>query len=377
MGKGICQNAFEKAVISDFCLPLEGKAKDGERMLITIAATIFVLGLLVLVHELGHFITAKLAGMRVDEFAIGFGPKLFSVKRGETVYSIRVVPLGGFNDIAGMNPEDNDAGERGYCERPVGHRMVVILAGVFMNFLLPIFLFFGIFFFSGVSTPNPEPVLGTVMAGKPAYEAGLRDGDKVIAIDGKAIATWTEFTEAVQASEEGTPLAMTVQRGVEELKFEVAPTYDKSSKRNVVGVMNALEHKDVGLVDAAVMAVQKTGYLMYMMVDALYRLLLELSGKDLAGPIGVAQMAGEVAQMGIVPLLNFTAFLSINLGLVNLFPIPALDGGHFITLCIEAVRGKPLSPKALYYMQSVGVGLLILLMLFATANDIMRVFTGG
>ena len=346
-------------------------------MLITIAATIFVLGLLVLVHELGHFITAKLAGMRVDEFAIGFGPKLFSIKRGETVYSIRAVPLGGFNDIAGMNPEDNDAGERGYCERPVGHRMVVILAGVFMNFLLPIFLFFGIFFFSGVSTPNPEPVLGTVMAGKPAYEAGLRDEDKVIAIDGKAIATWTEFTEAVQASEEGAPLAMTVQRGAEELKFEVAPTYDKSSKRNVVGVMNALEHKDVGLVDAAVMAVQKTGYLMYMMVDGLYRLLLELSGKDLAGPIGVAHMAGEVAQMGIVPLLNFTAFLSINLGLVNLFPIPALDGGHFITLCIEAVRGKPLSPKALYYMQSVGVGLLILLMLFATANDLMRVFTGG
>ena len=161
------------------------------------------------------------------------------------------------------------------------------------------------------------------------------------------------------------------------LEFEVATTYDKSSKRNVVGVMNALEHKDVGLVDAAVMAVQKTGYLMYMMVDGLYRLLLELSGKDLAGPIGVAHMAGEVAQMGIVPLLNFTAFLSINLGLVNLFPIPALDGGHFITLCIEAVRGKPLSPKALYYMQSVGVGLLILLMLFATANDLMRVFTGG
>lgn len=346
-------------------------------MLITIAATIFVLGILVLVHELGHFITAKLAGMRVDEFAIGFGPKLCSFKRGETVYSIRAVPLGGFNDIAGMNPEENDAGERGYCERPVGHRMVVILAGVFMNFLLPIFIFFGIFFFSGVSTPNPEPILGTVLADKPAFEAGLRDGDKVLAIDGKEISTWTEFTQTIQDSGEGQPLAMTVERGGETLQVQVTPTYDSSSKRNVVGVMSTLEHKEVGFVDSAVMAVQKTGALMYMMVDALYRLLLELSGKDLAGPIGVAQMAGEVAQMGIVPLLNFTAFLSINLGLVNLFPIPALDGGHFITLCIEAVRGKPLSPKALYYMQSVGVGLLIMLMLFATANDLMRVFTGG
>ena len=135
-------------------------------MYIIIAVIAF--GILIGIHEFGHFITAKLAGMRVDEFAIGFGPKLCSVKRGETVYSIRAVPLGGFNDIAGMNPDDNDAGERGYCERPVGHRMVVILAGVFMNFLLPIFLFFGIFFFSGVSTPNPDPVLGTVLADKPA-----------------------------------------------------------------------------------------------------------------------------------------------------------------------------------------------------------------
>ena len=149
-------------------------------MSVTILASVFVFGLLVLFHEFGHFIMAKATGMRVDEFAIGFGPKLVSRTFGETEYSIRCVPLGGFNDIAGMNPEDNDAGERGYCERPVGHRMVVILAGVFMNFLLPIFLFFGIFFFSGVSTPNPEPVLGTVMAGKPAYEAGLRDGDKVL-----------------------------------------------------------------------------------------------------------------------------------------------------------------------------------------------------
>ena len=346
-------------------------------MLITIVATIFVLGILVLVHELGHFITAKLAGMRVDEFAIGFGPKLCSFKRGETVYSIRAVPLGGFNDIAGMNPDDNDAGERGYCERPVGHRMVVILAGVFMNFLLPIFIFFGIFFFSGISTPNPEPILGTVLVDKPAYEAGLKDGDRVLSIDGKAIETWADFTQTVQESPEGQLMSITVDRGGETLQVQVAPTYDSSSKRNVVGVMSALDHQEVGFVDSAVMAVQKTGYLLYMMVDAFYRLLLELSGKDLAGPIGVAQMAGEVAQMGIVPLLNFTAFLSVNLGLVNLFPIPALDGGHFLTLCVEAVRGKPLSPKALYFMQSVGVGLLILLMLFATANDLMRVFTGG
>lgn len=125
-------------------------------MVLTIAAAVFVFGLLVLVHELGHFATAKMTGMRVDEFAIGFGPKLVSFQRGETVYSIRAIPLGGFNDIAGMDPEQNDAGSRGYCEKPVSSRMIVILAGSIMNFILPLFLFFGIFFFAGVSTPSPS-----------------------------------------------------------------------------------------------------------------------------------------------------------------------------------------------------------------------------
>ena len=152
-------------------------------MVLTIAAAVFVFGLLVLVHELGHFITAKMTGMRVDEFAIGFGPKIFSFTRGETVYSLRAIPLGGFNDIAGMDPANNEAGARGYCEKPVLSRMIVILAGSAMNFVLPVVLFFGIFFFSGVSTPNPEPVLGTVIAGKAADLAGLKDGDRVVMIE--------------------------------------------------------------------------------------------------------------------------------------------------------------------------------------------------
>ena len=125
------------------------------------------------------------------------------------------------------------------------------------------------------------------------------------------------------------------------------------------------------------LAFHQTGAIIYAMMAALGKILLELSGAELAGPIGVAQMAGEVAQMGFVPLLNFAAFLSLNLGIINLFPIPALDGGHFLTLCVEAVRGKPLSPKALQYAQSVGIVLLILLMVLATKNDLVRVFVGG
>lgn len=351
-------------------------------MALTIVSTIFVIGLLVLAHELGHFVTAKLTGMRVDEFAIGFGPKLLSVQRGETVYSLRAVPLGGFNDIAGMNPEDNKAGERGYCEKPVLSRMVVILAGSIMNFVLPIFLFFGIFFFAGVSTPNPEPVLGTVIEDKPAAQAGLKDGDYVLTVNGEPVDSWQAFTSAVQASSmtddgEAAPLVMEVQRGEEQLSFTVTPYYDSQTKRMMVGAMNDLQHREAGFFESIWLAVDKTSYIVVAMLEALYKVILELSGSELSGPIGIAQMTGEVAQMGIVPLLNFAAFLSLNLGIINLFPLPALDGGHFVTLCVEAVRGKPLSPKALYYMQVVGIALIVLLMVLATTNDLVRVFTGG
>lgn len=345
-------------------------------MVLTIAAAIFVFGLLVLVHELGHFATAKFTGMRVDEFAIGFGPKLISFTYGETVYSLRAVPLGGFNDIAGMDPADNEAGERGYCSKPVGSRMIVILAGSVMNFILPIVLFFGIFFFAGVSTPNPEPVLGTILADKPAAEAGLREGDRVISLDGKAIGSWSAFVDGVKDNT-GAPVTVVVERGNQTLTMVMTPAYDNSAKKAMVGVMSSVQTRYPGIVESAQLAVQKTVGIIVMMLSALYKILLELSGAELAGPLGVAQMAGEVAQMGFVPLLNFAAFLSLNLGIVNLFPIPALDGGHFAGLCVEAVRGKPMGPKAMEYMQKVGIALLLLLMVLATKNDIVRLFTGG
>lgn len=345
-------------------------------MVLTIAAAIFVFGLLVLVHELGHFITAKLTGMRVDEFAIGFGPKLVSFKHGETAYSIRAVPLGGFNDIAGMDPEDKDAGDRGYSAKPVLSRMIVIIAGSAMNLILPIFLFFGIYFFSGVATPSTEPVLGKVIEGEAADKAGLQDGDRILAIDGKPVETWTDLLAAIR-DKGGETLSFRVARGGEEVEAQVTPVYDAQQKRAMVGVMGATETRHPGFAESVQLAVTRTAAILYAMAEALYKILLELSGAELAGPLGVAQMAGEVAQMGFVPLLNFAAFLSLNLGLVNLFPIPALDGGHFLLLCVEAVRGKPLGPKAFGYVQRVGIALLLLLMLFATKNDIMRVFFGS
>ena len=345
-------------------------------MSLTVVAVICVFGLLVLVHELGHFVTAKLTGMRVDEFAIGFGPKLISFRRGETVYSIRCIPLGGFNNIAGMDAENNTAGDRGYCEKPLPARMLVILAGSGMNLILPVFLFFSIFFFSGVTTPSTEPVLGTVLPGKPAAMAGLQEGDRILRIGDTAITDWTGFVDSIRSSE-GQQLAIYYERDGAEKSTVVTPVYDAENKRVMVGVMGGVETSHPGFFESIGLAVQKTGTVIYAMLAELLRLVAQLSGENLAGPVGVVQMTGEVAKMGLVPLLNFTAFLSLNLGIINLFPIPALDGGHFLMLLVEAVRRKPLSPAFLHYTQTVGIALLLVLMVYATKNDIVRIFFGG
>lgn len=255
--------------------------------------------------------------------------------------------------------------------------MFVILAGSAMNFLLPVFLYWGVFFFSGVATPSTEPVLGMVLPDRPAAQAGLLAGDRVLSVDGAPVGSWQEFASAVQQGGEGTSHALVISRGGEEQELSVSPAYDKTSERAMIGVMSSATMEHPGAVRSAQLAVQKTGSVISMMVYELYKIILKFSGAELAGPIGVAQMAGQVAQMGFVPLLNFTAFLSLNLAIINLLPIPALDGGHFVGLCVEAVIGRPMGPRFTYYAQRVGIALLVLLMVFATKNDVVRVFLGG
>ena len=377
----------------------------------TIVAAIFVFGLLVLVHELGHFMVAKLTGMRVDEFAIGFGPKLWSRKYGETLYAIRAVPLGGFNRIAGMDyeiiermgneaeekaddggresgwrryipsvnrenvvmvPDDEGAGERAYFRRPIWARMLMVLAGSFMNFILPLFIFFGIFYFSGVATPSPEPVIGAVMAEKPAAMAGLMKGDRILTIDGSEVTKWDDISRSIQGAE-GKPFKLTYQRDGEVRSTTLIPEEEPDSKRVIIGITSSADIHQPGLLEAAGLAAQKVFFVLMAMVGALIQLMLGSVGAEaLSGPVGIVQMTGEVANQGILPLLNFTAFLSLNLGLINLLPVPALDGGHFVMLVLEGLRGKPLGPKAMYYIQAAGVTLLVSLMIFTTFNDLMK-----
>ena len=338
--------------------------------MLTILAAIFVFGVLVTVHEFGHFITAKMTGMRVDEFAIGFGPKIYQQKDGETLYSLRAIPLGGYNKIAGMDPDD-PVEPNAFNSKPIPARMLVILAGALMNFILPIILFSGIFMVEGRMQLVNEPVLGTVVDEMAAARAGLKAGDRIVTIDGKNVETWTDVVLNLRKA--GTEeVTLTAERNGVLQTYKMMPMFDKDAGRPLIGVSPKFSKESLGFFGSIKEGFIYTKNIGLSMVSGLYRIVSGNAPADVAGPIGVAQMAGQVAEKGLLPLMNFVAFLSINLGVINLLPLPALDGGHFVLLLLEALRGKPLGGKAMTNIQMVGVALILALTVFSTFKDITR-----
>ena len=339
-------------------------------MLITILGAVFVFGVIVMIHELGHFLTAKACGMRVDEFAIGIGPNVIQKQKGETLYSIRLLPLGGFNKIAGMDPSE-DVGERGFNNKPVWKRFVVIAAGATFNFLLAIVIYFCIFAFHGKTVPSHEPVIGDTFAGNPAAEAGIQQGDRILTINGESIQEWKDISQSLQGHSNHV-VSVTLDRKGEIISTTVIPR--ESGDRAVIGINPVMDVKQYGIGESAVYAVTHTGSTIMEMLQGLWNIVTGHSKGDVAGPIGVAQMAGQVAQHGFISLLLFTALLSLNLGVINLLPIPVLDGGHLVLLILEGITGRKLPEKALQYIQMTGVGLLLLVFVYSTFQDILRLF---
>ncbi|MBP2654915.1 MAG: metalloprotease RseP [Firmicutes bacterium] len=341
-------------------------------MLTTIIATIFVIGLLVFFHEFGHFVTAKFTGMRVDEFAIGFGPKLISKRQGETVYSLRIIPLGGFNKIAGMST-DEEQDERSFSSKPIWARMLVIFAGSFMNFVLPVLLIFLVISNSGIDIPSNQAVIGNVIANQPAARAGLINGDRILEINGVKVESWTQVVAAIRNISDAQ-MEITFMRGDSTSTVTVIPEYTEGVNYRVIGVAPVVNKYQPGLLEAAGLAVKQTFMWSVAILEGFRDMFTGRVPAEVAGPIGVAKIVGEVAQVGFIPLLRIAAFLSINIGMINLLPVPVLDGGHIVTLAVEGVRRKPISKEKLQFFQMIGLALLIMLFIFATFKDVMRIF---
>lgn len=342
----------------------------------TILITIIVLGILIAVHEFGHFITARRIGIPVHEFSLGFGFKLFSRTVDGVEYSLRVFPLGGFVRMAGEEPSDLED-PAGYNNRKPWEKIAVSMAGPLMNILLGLLIFVYSYAVIGIPQATNEPVIGRVLNGEPAYQAGIQPGDRILAVNDKAIVQWQEMTSQLSQTPEGESVTLKVQRQGHVLDLTVTPKLNSTTGVPTIGVMGDFTYQRLGIGKSVVYGFQQTFLLTGALLSGLWTVISGgASAGDLAGPVGITVMVGEAARIGSVFLLGFIAFLSINLGVLNLLPFPALDGARVVFALVEAVRHKPIEPEKEGFIHWLGFLFLMLMILIVTYNDILKLIKG-
>ncbi|MFH0782057.1 MAG: RIP metalloprotease RseP [Pseudomonadota bacterium] len=349
---------------------------------------ILVLGLLIFVHEFGHFIFAKLFGVRVLKFSLGFGPRLVGKMIGETEYVISAFPLGGFVKMFGENPDEQEVPEVekkvSFAHKPVWQRFLIVFAGPVFNLFFSVGLFFLVFAFLGIPTSVDTTRIGKVNANSPAEQAGLLENDVILRINERDTLLWDDVLEGVKGSD-GKPLALVVQRGTEKINLIVTPAIDTVknvfgeavSQRFMIGIKKADEMiwQESSLYSALENACLQTWMYISLTAVGFVKIIQHVvPASEIGGPILIAQIAGEQMKAGWINLIYFIGLLSVNLGLLNLLPVPVLDGGHLAFLAIEGLRRKPLNLRAQVIAQQIGIGLLGTLMIFVFYNDIVRLF---
>ena len=348
----------------------------------TVLATVSVLGILIFVHELGHFLIAKLLGVRVEAFSLGFPPRLVHKRIGDTDYRLSVVPLGGYVKLLGENPGEEVPPELqsySFMHHPLWHRILIILAGPAFNLIFAFVIFFLVFAFSGI--PYLTTVITEVENNSPAAAAGLQPGDQVLALDSQPVGRWEDLPPIIRKTGEH-PLELTVKRGQEIITVKVTPRsqeitdlFGGKTSAVVIGIINKknIAIDKVGPGRAFVQGGAATWGVTYLTALSLYKLLTgEAPLKGLGGPILIAQVAGQQAKVGMAALLQFMATLSVNLFLLNLLPIPILDGGQLLFCLLEVVRRKPVEIEHREIAQGVGLMLILALMILVFYQDILR-----
>ena len=358
---------------------------------------IFLIILLVLVvsHEWGHFIVAKKAGIRVDEFAFGMKPRIFSIKRGETEYSLNALPIGGYVKIFGENPDDESMNgpdsKRSFVNKPKYIQAAVLFAGVAMNFLVA-WLLLSVGFMSGLPTSAGSAPQGTTLhnqvltitsvnVGSPAEQAGLKVGDKIREMKTKDDSTETPSTATVQYfvkkhSTEAIQVSFT--RGSEAKKAIVTPEINKDTNTPMIGIsMDIIGMLKLPVHKALWEGLKLSWNLVVATFSGFYNLIHDgLTGNGnlsaITGPVGIVGVVGDAAEFGFIYLLSFTALISINLAVINLIPFPALDGGRLLFLLIEKIKGSRIKPKIANTINVIGFGLLMILMVVITYHDIVK-----
>ncbi len=347
-------------------------------MIISIVAFFGVLVVLILAHELGHFVTAKASGVKVEEFGIGFPPRLLGIRRGETLYSINAIPLGGFTKMVG----EEDPKETGsLASKGIGTRLLVLYAGSVMNLLLPLLLF-SVAFMIPHDVVSGQMIIEEVAEGSPAARAGIEPGDTLLTINDKPVYNIAVLQRYVHLNlgKETTMLVSHSDSTTEEV--QVIPRWRPPEGEGATGILVSMSDQTVvsqhyPFWRAIPMGVSECIETFILFKNEIMSWFIRGTSPQLTGPIGIAQITGEVAKAGLSPLLELAAFISINLGIVNLFPIPGLDGGRIVFVLIEWVRrGKRIKPEREGLVHLIGFGLLIAAMLAVTYQDIIRIISG-
>jgi regulator of sigma E protease len=370
-------------------------AGSGSFLIGTIVPFLFVLTIVVFFHELGHFAVARWCGVGVRAFSVGFGPELFGrTDRHGTRWKFCAIPLGGYVKFAGdenaasvpdheeLSAMPDEEREKAFHLKPVWQRAAVVAAGPVANFILAIVIFAGVFGTLGERITVPR--IDNVQENSAAQAAGVEPGDVVLAIDGDPIESFADVQRTVAFSAE-RPLVFTLERGGSAFDLTIVPErrevddgFGNMQRVGIIGVVHEADPEDViiidyGPVEATARAVEQTGQVITQSLTYIGRILVgQESADQLSGPVRVAKISGDVATLGFLALLQLAAVISVSIGMVNLFPIPLLDGGHLVYYAIEALRGRPLSERSQELGFRVGLAMVMCLMVFATWNDIVN-----
>lgn len=336
----------------------------------TIIAAILLFGLIVFIHELGHFLFAKRAGVTIHEFSIGMGPKLFSKKKDEIMYSVRALPLGGYVSMEGEDGENHNPNSFG--NKTILQRASILFAGPMFNIILTIILFAMVFMYVGI--PSNSNILGEIVPNSPALRAGLRENDRIIKIDGKNTNSWEEIVKNIRNTD-GKEIKLEIKRDGKNENINLKPIENEQGNY-VIGITQTREKSIIKSISAAFMQTINMAKQIFIFFGQLITNSIPGGFENaVAGPVGVIGVVSDAAKMGIPTLINIGAMISLNLGIFNLLPIPALDGGKLFLLFIEAIRGgKKLDPNKEAILNMAGFMLLMGFMVFVTYKDITKLF---
>ena len=337
----------------------------------TFLIAVVMLGLIIFVHELGHFLTAKLFKMPVSEFSIGMGPQVFSVDTKNTAYSFRAIPIGGYVNIDGM--EIGSEVENGFSSKPTYQRFIVLFAGVFMNFLMAFILLFAIAKINGRIEYDTNAIIGGLVKGG-ANEQILKVDDKILELDGKKINVWTDISKITKASQNKEEISALIERNGKEENITLKLTKDEENNRVVLGI--SPKYKKINLSTTESLDFAKNSF-NSIFTDTIKGFFTLFSGKaslkEISGPVGIFKVVGEVSKFGWVSIISLCVVLSINIGVLNLLPIPALDGGRIIFVFLE-LFGIKINKKWEEKLHKSGMILLLFFILMISVNDVWKLF---